>query len=73
MIAALEIFAEHDLEQHCGFEHPRHWRPEFFQRHPQRVCARIRHRVRAEFLQPPARRVAGQTDWQLNVVFRLRR
>src|SRR5487761_2501538 len=48
----LDIFAEHDLERDRGLEHPRHRRPEFTQRHAERMQRRIRHGVGAHFLQP---------------------
>ena len=68
---ALDIFAERQFEHHRRLEHPRHRRPEFFDRHAQRMQRRIGHRVRAEFFQPTARFVARQAARQ--IVIRRRR
>ncbi len=56
----LGIVAKYDLKRDRCLEHPRHWRPEFRQRHAQRVHARVRHRVWTEVYQTVARFTAGQ-------------
>ena len=56
----LDIFAERQFEHDRRLEHPRNRRPEFFERHAQRMERRIRHRVGAELRQPTACFVACQ-------------
>ena len=56
----LDILAERQFEHDRSLEHPRNGRPEFLERHAQRMQRRIGHRVRAELLQPTARFVARQ-------------
>ena len=62
-----DIFAEHQLEHDRSLEHPRDGRPEFFERHAQRMQRRVGHRVRAEFLQLTARLIPRQTDLQTDM------
>ena len=65
MIAASTIFAERQFEHDRGLEHPWNGRPEFFQRHAQRMRGRIGHRVWAELLQPTAGLVALEAARQI--------
>ena len=60
----LDILAERQFEHDRSLEHPRNGRPEFLQRHAQRMERRIGHRVGAELLQPTARFVARQAVLQ---------
>ena len=47
-------FAGRKLQQDGRFEHPRRRRPEMAQRAINRTLARLRHRIGAEFREPPA-------------------
>ena len=64
MIARFDVFAEHQLEQDRGFEHPRHRRPELLNRHAQRMHTRVWHCVWADFCEAAVRLVARQTTLQ---------
>ena len=55
----LDILAERQLEHDRSLKHPRNGRPEFLERHAQRMQRRVGHGVRAELLQPAARFVAS--------------
>ena len=53
--------AECNFKQDGGFEHPRNWRPELCQNHPQGLSRHLRRCVRARCRQSAASLVAGKT------------